>query len=90
MGPDFDFGSHPVLHTLPNGRPVLTAGQKSGIAWGLDPRSGEVVWEQRAGATGSGDGDSGRGLLRDTGWRHAGSGQVRVLAANDSAAKSKG
>jgi polyvinyl alcohol dehydrogenase (cytochrome) len=50
VGPDFDFGSSPILRTLPNGRRVLTAGQKSGVAWGLDPdREGAVLWEHRVG-----------------------------------------
>jgi polyvinyl alcohol dehydrogenase (cytochrome) len=50
MGPDFDFGASPILRTLPNGRRVLTAGQKSGIAWGLDPdREGAVLWQHRIG-----------------------------------------
>ena len=50
MGPDFDFGASPILRTLPNGRRVLTAGQKSGVAWGLDPdKEGAVLWEHRVG-----------------------------------------
>ena len=50
MGPDFDFGASPILRTLPNGRRVLTAGQKSGVAWGLDPdKEGAVLWEHRIG-----------------------------------------
>lgn len=36
-GPDFDFGASPILRTLPNGRRILLAGQKSGIVYGLDP-----------------------------------------------------
>jgi len=36
-GPDFDFGSSPVLRTLPNGKQIIVAGQKSGVVWGLDP-----------------------------------------------------
>ena len=32
------------------GRNILVLGQKSGVAWGLDPdRGGEVVWQQRVG-----------------------------------------
>ena len=50
MGPDFDFGASPILRSLPNGRRVLTAGQKSGVAWGLDPdKEGGVLWEHRVG-----------------------------------------
>jgi polyvinyl alcohol dehydrogenase (cytochrome) len=46
MGPDYDFGAPPILRTLPNGRRVLIAGQKSGMVWAHDPdRSGTVVWK---------------------------------------------
>lgn len=49
-GPDFDFGNSPMLKTLANGRSVITLGQKSGVAWGLDPdRDGAVVWQKRVG-----------------------------------------
>ncbi|MBZ5576425.1 MAG: PQQ-binding-like beta-propeller repeat protein [Acidobacteriia bacterium] len=45
-GPDFDFGASPILRTLPNGRRLLIAGQKSGIIWAHDPdRKGVVVWK---------------------------------------------
>lgn len=50
MGPDFDFGSNPILRRLPNGKEILTAGQKSGVAWGFDPdKQGAIVWQQRVG-----------------------------------------
>ena len=46
MGPDYDFGSSPILRALPNGRRILVAGQKSGMVWGHDPdRNGAVVWK---------------------------------------------
>ena len=46
MGPDFDFGSSPILKNLPNGRSVLVAGQKSGLVWAHDPdRNGAVLWK---------------------------------------------
>jgi polyvinyl alcohol dehydrogenase (cytochrome) len=49
-GPDFDFGNSPILRTLPNGRSILAIGQKSGVAWGLDPdREGRIVWQRRVG-----------------------------------------
>ena len=48
-GPDFDFGSPPVLARA-DGRDLLVIGQKSGMAYALDPaRDGEVMWEYRAG-----------------------------------------
>ncbi len=49
-GPDFDFGTSPVLRTLPNGKDILIAGQKAGVAWGLDPDNrGKVIWQTRLG-----------------------------------------
>ncbi len=51
QGPDADFGSSPILRTLPNGRRILVAGQKSGSVFGLDPdRNGALVWESKAGS----------------------------------------
>ncbi|HEV3330851.1 MAG TPA: PQQ-binding-like beta-propeller repeat protein [Bryobacteraceae bacterium] len=45
-GPDFDFGSSPMLRTMPNGKNLLIAGQKSGIIWAHDPdRKGAVAWK---------------------------------------------
>ena len=53
LGPDFDFGSSPILATAPGGRELIIAGQKSGIAYALDPdKQGAVVWEYRAGKGG--------------------------------------
>jgi polyvinyl alcohol dehydrogenase (cytochrome) len=49
-GPDFDFGASPVLARLPNGRELIVAGQKSGVAYALDPdKKGAEVWHYRAG-----------------------------------------
>jgi polyvinyl alcohol dehydrogenase (cytochrome) len=46
VGPDHDFGSPPILQTLPNGRTLLIAGQKSGNVWAHDPdKMGAVVWK---------------------------------------------
>lgn len=50
VGPDFDFGNSPILRSLPDGRDIIVIGQKSGVAWGLDPdRKGAVVWQHRVG-----------------------------------------
>jgi polyvinyl alcohol dehydrogenase (cytochrome) len=50
QGPDFDFGSSAVLASLPSGRRVLIAGQKSGVVTALDPdHGGEIVWQKRVG-----------------------------------------
>jgi len=56
-GPDFDFGSSPILTHAPDGRELLLAGQKSGIVWALDPaKKGEVVWQARVGKGGTNGG----------------------------------
>ena len=53
-GPDFDFSSSPMLLTLPSGRRMLVAGQKSGIVHALDPdKGGEVLWQTRVGRGGT-------------------------------------
>jgi polyvinyl alcohol dehydrogenase (cytochrome) len=47
-GPDVDFGASPILHTLPGGRQLILAGQKSSQVYALDPDAeGKVVWERR-------------------------------------------
>jgi polyvinyl alcohol dehydrogenase (cytochrome) len=51
-GPDYDFGSSPILVTFADGRRVLLAGQKSGALYGVDPESGEIVWKTQAGVGG--------------------------------------
>ncbi len=52
-GPDFDYGSSPILRTLPGGRRVLLAGQKSGVLYALDPdRKGAILWQARLGKGG--------------------------------------
>ncbi|HEY1493424.1 MAG TPA: PQQ-binding-like beta-propeller repeat protein [Candidatus Solibacter sp.] len=49
-GPDFDFGSSPILRELPGGKRVLVCGQKSGVVWGLDPDNrGKILWQTRLG-----------------------------------------
>jgi polyvinyl alcohol dehydrogenase (cytochrome) len=49
-GPDFDFGSSAIPVTLPGGKDLLLAGQKSGIVYALDPdKKGEIVWQTRVG-----------------------------------------
>ena len=51
LGPDFDFGSAPILRNIGGGKQILVAGQKSGIVWGLDPdQKGKVIWQTKVGA----------------------------------------
>jgi polyvinyl alcohol dehydrogenase (cytochrome) len=50
LGPDFDFGNAPILRPLSGGRAIIAIGQKSGVAYGLDPdQQGAKVWEYVAG-----------------------------------------
>jgi polyvinyl alcohol dehydrogenase (cytochrome) len=49
-GPDFDFGSPPMLVSLANGRRALVAGQKSGMLHAVDPdENGRLLWQSRVG-----------------------------------------
>jgi polyvinyl alcohol dehydrogenase (cytochrome) len=52
-GGDFDIGAPPILRTLKSGRKLLIVGQKSGVAYGLDPDDGgRIVWQSRVGKGG--------------------------------------
>jgi len=55
-GPDFDFGAGTVLATDKDGRELLLAGQKSGIAYAFNPDNGELLWQSRVGRGGPGGG----------------------------------
>ena len=47
-GPDWDFGSSPILVKLASGKRALLAGQKSGVVTALDPDNhGEILWQTR-------------------------------------------
>ncbi|MBV9182706.1 MAG: PQQ-binding-like beta-propeller repeat protein, partial [Acidobacteria bacterium] len=49
-GDDYDFGSPPMLRTLPSGHDVVVVGQKSGFVYALDPdERGRVLWKTRLG-----------------------------------------
>jgi polyvinyl alcohol dehydrogenase (cytochrome) len=53
-GPDFDFAESPILITLLNGKRALIVGQKSGVAYGIDPDNrGKVLWQSRLGKGGT-------------------------------------
>lgn len=46
VGPDWDFANPPILRTLPNGKRILMAGHKGGIAVGIDPdNKGALLWK---------------------------------------------
>jgi len=52
-GEDYDFGSSPMLKTV-NGKQIIVATQKSGVAYGLDPdQRGKILWKTRVGAGGA-------------------------------------
>ncbi len=52
-GPDFDFGSSPILVRAPNGKEILVAGQKSGLVYAFDPDAkGKILWQTRVGKGG--------------------------------------
>jgi polyvinyl alcohol dehydrogenase (cytochrome) len=53
-GPDFDFGSSPMLIDLGNGHRALVAGQKSGFVHAVDPdHDGAILWQTRVGTGGT-------------------------------------
>ena len=49
-GPDFDFGASPIVFRLPSGKDVVLSGQKSGVAFGMDPDTGKTLWSTRVGS----------------------------------------
>jgi polyvinyl alcohol dehydrogenase (cytochrome) len=51
-GPDFDFGSAPIMAKGADGRDYVLAGQKSGLLYALDPATGKLRWEKRVGRGG--------------------------------------
>ena len=54
LGPDHDFGASPILLTLPNGKDIILAGQKSGVAFGMDPdNEGKTIWRNKVGNGGA-------------------------------------
>jgi len=55
-GPDFDFGASPVLTQGADGKKYILAGQKSGIAYAVDPDTGKLVWQERLGRGGAAGG----------------------------------
>jgi len=48
-GPDFDFGSSPILKHLKGGKDILLAGQKSGAVYAFNPDDGSIIWQTRIG-----------------------------------------
>ncbi|HWE53367.1 MAG TPA: PQQ-binding-like beta-propeller repeat protein [Bryobacteraceae bacterium] len=74
-GPDYDFGTSPILRSLGKGKQVLVAGQKSGIVWGLDPdQKGKVLWHTKLGFGGA---------LGGVEWGHAADTENTYAAISD-------
>jgi polyvinyl alcohol dehydrogenase (cytochrome) len=74
-GPDFDFGSSPILREIGGGKEMLVVGQKSGVVYGLDPDAkGKILWQTRIG-TGS--------ALGGVEWGHAADEQNTYAAISD-------
>jgi polyvinyl alcohol dehydrogenase (cytochrome) len=80
-GPDYDFGSSPVLATRADGSQILLAGQKSGVLYGLDPDGGQLLWETRVG-----DG----GVLGGIEWGFAADGNAAYVAISEAFEKQPG
>jgi polyvinyl alcohol dehydrogenase (cytochrome) len=52
-GDDYDFGAPPLLTSLPGGRRIILAAQKSGVIYALDPdHQGRIMWKSRIGKGG--------------------------------------
>ncbi len=81
-GPDYDFGSSALLLHLANGKDILTAGQKSGVVYGLDPdQKGKILWQTRVGKGGVNGGIE---------WGMASDGQQVYAAVSDLPAATAG
>jgi polyvinyl alcohol dehydrogenase (cytochrome) len=52
-GPDFDLASSAIIAPLAGGGQMIVVGQKSGMAYGISPDTGKVVWERRLGHGGT-------------------------------------
>ncbi len=74
-GPDLDFGQPPILVSLPNGKDELVIGQKSGVAWAIDPdQQGKILWQARVGKGSS---------LGGSQWGSAADGKFMYIAISD-------
>jgi polyvinyl alcohol dehydrogenase (cytochrome) len=74
-GPDYDFGSSPILVRLASGKRVLVIGQKSGIVHALDPDDkGKILWQTRVGRG---------GILGGVQWGSASDGANVYVAVSD-------
>jgi polyvinyl alcohol dehydrogenase (cytochrome) len=51
-GPDHDVGAGTILRTLPSGKQILLAGQKSSEVHAIDPDTGDLIWSVKLGRGG--------------------------------------
>lgn len=52
-GPDLDVAASPLLIALGGNRDIIVAGQKSGVAFGINPDTGKILWQTRLGHGGT-------------------------------------
>lgn len=52
-GPDYDLSASALLIPLEDGSDMIVVSQKSGLAYGINPADGKVVWRQRVGHGGT-------------------------------------
>ncbi|WP_394729272.1 PQQ-binding-like beta-propeller repeat protein [Altererythrobacter sp. GH1-8] len=52
-GPDLDLAASPILVPIGDGKDIVVVGQKSGVAYGVDPDTGKIVWDRRLGHGGT-------------------------------------
>ena len=80
-GPDFDYGSAPILITGPDGSDLVLAGQKSGVMYGMRPEDGTIAWETRV---------SDGGLIGGIEWGFATDGEQVFVSISDAMEKAPG
>lgn len=74
-GPDYDFGTSPILRSLGGGKRVLVVAQKSGVVSGLDPdQKGKIMWQTRVGSG---------GMLGGVEWGHGADENNAYVAVSD-------
>lgn len=74
-GPDHDMGASSMLITLPTGKEVLVAGQKTGVVHVLDPDAkGKLLWQKKV---------AGGGILGGIEWGMANNGQLAFISKSD-------
>lgn len=52
-GPDVDLSAAPLVVPLSEDQDILVIGQKSGVAYGLNIETGDILWDQRLGHGGT-------------------------------------